>query len=268
MRTNDPASIRDLLDQAEVLADTYADYDTEAARQRVNARADAPNSGGDPASGPEAPRSEGSRSEAPRSEAPCAPAPRPTAAHEQAARDLDLAVALIVDTPQAATALARLADDDRPDPEGAVVFAALLHLTRDHDGAQFWWQFAAGGGNRTAAFCLSLAHGRRAEFSDARHWRAQARRLTAPDGDTPAAAPARPLLPESIRHQLLTQCRSGSRPTLPARLEAVINRLPVDPDNDFGTIPRPVPTLTRDLPHGHGHGHGHGHSHGQATPQA
>lgn len=253
MRTNDPASIRDLLDQAEVLADTYADYDTEAARQRVNARAGSPNSGGGPA---------------PRPEVPCPGGARPTAAHEQAARDLDLAVALIVDTPQAATALARLADDDRPDPEGAVVFAALLHLTRDHDGAQFWWQFAAGGGNRTAAFCLSLAHGRRAEFSDARHWRAQARRLTAPDGDTSAAAPGRPLLPESIRHQLLTQCRSGSRPTLPAPLEAVINRLPVDPDHDFGTIPRPVPTLIRDLPHGHRHGNGNGNGHGQATSQA
>ncbi|MEV8420726.1 hypothetical protein [Streptomyces niveus] len=244
MRTNDPASIRDLLDQAEVLADTYADYDTEAARKRVNAQADCPSSVAAASCtaglGPEV--------------------PRPAAAHEQAARDLDLAVALIVDTPQAATALARLADDDRPDPEGAVVFAALLHLIGDHDGAQFWWQFAAGGGNRTAAFCLFLAHGRRAEFSDARHWRAQARRLTAPEVDTPAAAPERPLLPESIRHQLLTQCRSGSRPTLPARLEAVINRLPVDPDQDFGTIPRPVPTLTDDLPHGHGHGH--------APPQA
>ncbi|MEV8411175.1 hypothetical protein AB0R12_37070, partial [Streptomyces niveus] len=94
MRTNDPASIRDLLDQAEVLADTYADYDTEAARKRVNAQADCPSSVAAASCtaglGPEV--------------------PRPAAAHEQAARDLDLAVALIVDTPQAATALARLAD--------------------------------------------------------------------------------------------------------------------------------------------------------------
>lgn len=228
MRTNDHASISSLLDQAEVLVDTYTDYDTEAARERVDAEA----ARVQPGSAPDE--------------------PRPPAAHEQAARDLDLAVALIVDTPQAATALARLADDDRPDPEGAVVFGALLHLARDHDAAQFWWQFAAGGGNRTAAFCLYLAHGRRAEFSDARHWRAEARRLTAPDSAPPApAARPRPLLPESIRHQLLTQCRSGSRPTLPAPLEAVINRLPVDPDHDFGTIRRPVPTLTRDLPHSH-----------------
>ncbi|MET4926517.1 glycoprotein, partial [Streptomyces sp. PSRA5] len=213
MRTNDPASIRDLLDQAEVLADTYADYDTEAARRRVNAKAGSPGPGLGPCAGsvPDSDSVPGPRS-APE-------VPRSAAAHEQAARDLDLAVALIVDSPQAATALARLADDDRPDPEGAVVFAALLHLTRDHDGAQFWWQFAAGGGNRTAAFCLSLAHGRRAEFSDARHWRAQARRLSAPDSAAPPP-PACPLLPESIRHRLLTQCRSGDRPTLPARLEA------------------------------------------------
>ncbi|WP_405792353.1 hypothetical protein [Streptomyces sp. NBC_01506] len=228
MRTDDHASISARLDQAEVLVDTYSDYDTEAARQRVDAKA----------------------ASIPPEAAPGAS--RTPAAHEQAARDLDLAVALIVDTPQAATALAQLADDDRPDPEGAVVFGALLHLARAHDAAQFWWQFAAGGGNRTAAFCLYLAHGRRAEFSDARYWRAEARRLSAPDSTSPApAARPRPLLPETIRHQLLTQCHSGSRPTLPARLEAVINRLPVDPDNDFGTIPRPVPTLTRDLPHGH-----------------
>ncbi|MEV0778977.1 hypothetical protein ACIBLA_34465 [Streptomyces sp. NPDC050433] len=226
MRTNDHASISDLLDAAEVLADTYTDYDTEAARRRVGAHADSSDAGAVPET------------------------PRPVAAHEQAARDLDLAVALIVDTPQAATALARLADDNRPDAEGAVVFGALLHLTGDHDAAQFWWQFAAGGGNRTAAFCLFLAHGRRAEFSDARYWRAEARRLSPPDGAAPDFATSA-LLPESIRHQLLTQCRSGSRPTLPARLEAVINRLPVAPDRDFGTIPRPLPTLTHDLPHSH-----------------
>lgn len=226
MRTNDHASISALLDQAEVLVDTYTEYDTEAARQRVNAKAASVQAHSAPG------------------------APRAPSAHEQAARDLDLAVALIVDTPQAATALARLADDDRPDPEGAVVFGALLHLARDHDAAQFWWQFAAGGGNRTAAFCLYLAHGRRAEFSDARYWRAEARRLSGPDSAPPAPA-ARPLLPENIRHQLLSQCRSGSRPTLPARLEAVIKRLPVDPDHDFGTIRRPVPTLARDFPHSH-----------------
>ncbi|WP_330173136.1 hypothetical protein OG875_05695 [Streptomyces sp. NBC_01498] len=224
-RTDDHASLSARLEQAEVLTHTYDDYDIEAARRRVTAPAPAVA----PSAGPDAPRED-------------------PAAHEQADRDLDLAVALIVDTPQAASALGRLVDEERPDPEGAVVFAALLHLTGDHDAAQFWWQFAAGGGNRTAAFCLYLAHQRRAEFSDATYWRDQARNLHAP---TPVPPPVLrgSLLPERVRHRLLAQCRTGRRPTLPARLEALINRLPVDsPDHDFGPIPRPVDTLPDDLP--------------------
>jgi hypothetical protein len=223
-----PSPIEVLLDGAEVLADTYDDYDTEAARGRAAAR-----------------RAK-ERAVCPTGRAAAAPGRYPSA-HEQAAHDLNLAVALILNAPEAAAALGRLVDHDHIDPEGAVVFAALLHLTGHQDAAQFWWQFAAGGGNRTAAFCLFLAHRRRAEFKDATYWRSQSRRLAGPG--RPVSPPKlSSLLPETVGHDLLSQCRHGRHPTLPARLEAVINRLRVDSaDEDFGEVPQPDASLTSGL---------------------
>jgi hypothetical protein len=223
--TGEPTPIGTLLDGAEILADTYEDYDTEAARLRVSTRW-AP------------------------TVTPLPALPAYPSAHEQAAHDLDLAVALIVDAPEAAAGLARLADQDRIEPEGAVVFAALLHLTGHREAALFWWQFAAGGGSRTAAFCLFLVHRQRAEFRDAEYWRGQSRRLSRPGHVrlAPASPASYPLLPEAVRHDLISQCRSGRHPSLPASLEAVINRLRVDSaDDDFGEVPQPAATLTADL---------------------
>ncbi|MGW2262701.1 hypothetical protein ACWCXE_33670 [Streptomyces sp. NPDC001780] len=228
-RTEETAPMEVLLEDAEVLTDTYDDYDVEAARRRIAARAAA--------------------EEIPATDAGGVPR-RHLSAHEQAAHDLDLAVALVLNTPEAATGLARLVDQDRIDPEGAVVFAALLHLTGHQDAAQFWWQFAAGGGNRTAAFCLFLAHQQRAEFKDAAYWRAQSRELSGPPRTAAPSALSslRSLLPESVRHDLLSQCRDGNHPTLPAALESVINRLRVDSDDeDFGEVPQPDAGLPGNL---------------------
>ncbi|MFE4367542.1 hypothetical protein ACFRMN_04665 [Streptomyces sp. NPDC056835] len=226
----DPAPIDALLDDAEVLTATYDDYDTAAAWSRAGARRTV-------------------REAACRTETGAAPRRYPSA-HEQAAHDLSLAVALVLNAPEAAASLSRLVDHDRIDPEGAVVFAALLHLTGHRDAAQFWWQFAAGGGNRTAAFCLFLAHQQRAEFKDAAYWRGQSRRL--PGSGRPAAASAlSSLLPETVRHDLLSQCHRGRHPTLPAALEAVINRLRVHSDDeDFGEVPQPDRSLPADLTRG------------------
>ncbi|MBL3671315.1 hypothetical protein JL475_36510 [Streptomyces sp. M2CJ-2] len=41
-------------------------------------------------------------------------------------------------------------------------------------GALWWWQYAAGAGNATAAYCLHLFHLRRGELSAADHWMHQA----------------------------------------------------------------------------------------------
>ncbi|WP_327238060.1 hypothetical protein OG349_32905 [Streptomyces sp. NBC_01317] len=229
MRGTEGARVQVLLDDAEVLAGAYDTYDTDSALRRAAARA------GERAQE----RAEG----AVRAPGGCA------TAHEQAARDLDLAVALVLNAPEAAGCLAQLVDHDRIDPQGAVVFAALLHLTGHRDAAQFWWQFAAGGGNRTAAFCLFLAHQQRAEFRDAAHWRAESRRLAGSgrtSSDTvPSPVPSlSSLLPEAVRHDLIGQCHRGRHPTLPAALEAVVNRLRVDSaDEDYGEVPQPDETL-------------------------
>ncbi|MEU9499394.1 hypothetical protein [Streptomyces sp. NPDC048196] len=167
---------------------------------------------------------------------------------DEATHELQLACALVVNAAAAAASLERLVDDHHIDPEGALVFACLLHITGRTDAAHFWWHFGAGAGSRTAAYCLYLSHRRNGEYRDAAYWREQA--AHGPDEERPSAAAfdEKQLLPDAARHNLLVQWHSGLAPTLPAALEHVINQLVVDSDDeDFGEIPRPSPTLVRDL---------------------
>jgi hypothetical protein len=219
------ADIETVLSQAEAFTDTYDDYDTDAALRRVKAMAVV--RPGDP-------------------NGASLPSRYPTV-HEQAAHDLDLAASLIVDHPRAHRSLTRLIDHDRIEPEGALVFAALLHLARHREPAEFWFQFAAGAGNATAAHCLALLHQQRAEHRTAAHWRSQAAHApTRSAAYEPTAQERRALLSERVRRELLRRCWEGRRPSLPPRLEAVIHSLPVEePDDDFGEIPRPDRSLTR-----------------------
>ncbi|MEV0372111.1 hypothetical protein AB0I10_20150 [Streptomyces sp. NPDC050636] len=178
-----------------------------------------------------------------------APSSYPSA-RDEATRELELACALVVNAAAAAASLDRLVNDHHIDPEGALVFACLLHITGRHDAAQFWWHFGAGAGSRTAAYCLYLSHRRNGEYRDAAFWRGQA--AHAPDEECRAESAFEvddnQLLPDAARHNLLVQWHSGLAPTLPAALENVINRLVVDSDDeDFGEIPRPSPTLVQDL---------------------
>lgn len=69
--------------------------------------------------------------------------------------------------------------EEPADVEGALHFACLLNLAEAHDCAQWWWQFAAGAGNATAAYCLHLFHLGRGELRDADHWAHQATTLDA-----------------------------------------------------------------------------------------
>lgn len=227
-----------LLNQAEVLAEDYDDRDVAAVRDRVLVGLTSSHSAsGGPAAGvsPGAVR-----------------ASRYSTDCEQAAHDLDLAVTLVINAPEAAASLSRLVDDQECiAPEGALVFGCLLHLARYREAAQFWWQFAAGGGSRTAAFCLCLHHRWHGEFRDADYWRAQSDRLAQRKPAAPRVHPhrtARPLLPDRVLHRLLSECHGGGHPRLPHALEAVIHRLPVtDDDEDFGEIPQPGRDLPRHL---------------------
>ncbi|MEU9115422.1 hypothetical protein AB0D04_27475 [Streptomyces sp. NPDC048483] len=176
-----------------------------------------------------------------------APSAYPSA-RDEATHELELACALVVNAAAAAASLERLVDDHHIDPEGALVFACLLHITGRFDAAHFWWHFGAGAGSRTAAYCLYLSHRRNGEYRDAAYWREQA--AHGPDEERPSvpACDDKQLLPDAARHNLLVQWHSGLAPSLPTALENVINRLVVDSDDeDFGEIPRPSPTLVRDL---------------------
>ncbi|MEU1666291.1 hypothetical protein ABZ547_22290 [Streptomyces sparsogenes] len=60
------------------------------------------------------------------------------------------------------------------EPQGALAFDCLLHLTDRHAAAQFWWQFTAGAGSATATHCLYLHHLQRGERHVVGRWYAQA----------------------------------------------------------------------------------------------
>ncbi|MFB7678300.1 hypothetical protein ACFC26_43595 [Kitasatospora purpeofusca] len=171
--------------------------------------------------------------------------------HLQARHELNLAATLVIAQPEAAASLRLLTNSRRRiHPGGALVLAALLYLGGYDDGAQFWLQFAAGGGSTTAASCLSLLHDSRGEHRDADHWRNQADKLAAQNTGTPGATVLHTRLPEGVWSEALAACHEGLDLRLPPRIAAVVHQLPVDSDDeDHGEIPQPSPTLVDDLTH-------------------
>ncbi|MGV9758638.1 hypothetical protein ACWDUC_22800 [Streptomyces tricolor] len=107
---------------------------------------------------------------------------------------------------RAAKHLAGIADDP-VDIDGALHFACLLNLARKPEGALWWWQYAAGAGNATAAYCLHLFHLRRGELRDADHWMRQALDLDFdPDFDSILTHPRpRPDQPPTPQPQVLRE---------------------------------------------------------------
>ncbi|MFD4632153.1 hypothetical protein ACFVYR_23185 [Streptomyces sp. NPDC058284] len=104
----------------------------------------------------------------------------------RARRQLTAVVRGTLDQTGAAIHIERLAQEigeDGPDGNrtplkdldigGAHVFACMLHLADHPESAQFWWQLAAGAGNRTAVHCLYLHHLGRGENPEATHWLGQ-----------------------------------------------------------------------------------------------
>jgi hypothetical protein len=163
---------------------------------------------------------------------------------EQAHRELDLTVALILDVPHAPAMLSSLIDQQRFEPEGAAVFACLLYLAARDEQARGWWQLAAGAGSRNAAFCLCLHHRRYGEYRDAQHWRHQAAglRTHASAHPVPTHPDSHPLLPKNLGKDLIAKCHRGERPGLPRSIEADIRRFTVEgADAHFDEIPRLTP---------------------------
>ncbi|MFI1583406.1 hypothetical protein [Embleya sp. NPDC020630] len=222
-------TIDEMLGAEGVLAHEYDDYDHAEAERSIAAAlfgASAPAEAGTDADAESGPR----------------------AVRERAAHELALAAAVVLNADQATDALQRLSTLHEGGPDGALVFASLLYLAHHADGARFWWQVAAGCGNRTAAHCLYLLHRSHGQTRDAVHWRRRAERMTAPDAPCEVPCAARPLLTDPVRHALIAASHRGADPRLPPAVERVIHGLPVDAAApDFGEVPVPDPTLPREL---------------------
>ncbi|MEV4441388.1 hypothetical protein AB0K09_20660, partial [Streptomyces sp. NPDC049577] len=159
-------------------------------------------------------------------------------------------------------------------PGRARAFACLLYLSDRRDGAQFWWQFAAGAGVATAAYCLYLHHAQYSEHDMARFWYRQALALHHHTGsdlyphiDTEPPTPL-PTTPQEViaatvaafdsPHRSPHQGGEVNDPALGARgmfswaldhakIADAVCRLEAATDDDYGRVPRPNPALAAEL---------------------
>ncbi|MFF8939262.1 hypothetical protein ACF08O_32025 [Streptomyces paradoxus] len=184
---------------------------------------------------------------------PAGPARRrrqPVLLHERAAHELRALCQGILHDTDAVRRIARF--DTARDPGGALAFASLLLLADREEGAQFWLQFAAGGGQATGAICLYLMHLRRGEWRDAKHW---ARQIEALEREPCQYAP--------VPHEVVDTTTSPSGPdgaltvfldlpdhaaTVPEdAVKDAVDDLDVDRIDGFGTIPQPNAALAHQL---------------------
>ncbi|MFF4182402.1 hypothetical protein ACFYZ9_04365 [Streptomyces sp. NPDC001691] len=166
----------------------------------------------------------------------------PTALHERAARDLRTLSQSIIHDDDAAQRIARF--DTVRDPGGALAFACLLVLADREEGAQFWWQFAAGAGNATSALCLYLLHLRRGELRDAQYWARQLAELEREPCQympVPHEVVAGTQVPMAVTvHYELPRARHAVRETA---VKGAVEDLDIGQLDDFGPIPQPGPDL-------------------------
>ncbi|MFD0723208.1 hypothetical protein [Streptomyces globosus] len=132
------------------------------------------------------------------------------ACHVRAARALDRLTRDLVDSSEF-TRIALDADAWPYSRPSALLFASLLHLSGRMEGAQFWFQYAAGAGSATAARALYLLHLSRAEVTIAHHWQEQ---TTNPTNDIEADLPALPPISEDLESPWGPPS-SGPRPPSP-----------------------------------------------------
>ncbi|CAL9617547.1 hypothetical protein SUDANB58_05758 (plasmid) [Streptomyces sp. enrichment culture] len=147
--------------------------------------------------------------------------------HEQADKRLAALSAQLLHHRDAAEHITQLVNEGI-DADGALRFGCLLNLADEPGSARFWWQFSAGIGNSTAAYCLHLYHLARGELRDADHWALQAAALA--DG---RAIP-----------RTLTPRRPPHRPT--AALRAAVRKLPVE-EFGLGPVLHPAPHLAEQI---------------------
>lgn len=187
--------VEDLLSRARLVHEPYTQADIDAAERRLAARI------ADPSPAP----------------ALCEPA----AGDERAAlRDLQT----LCETVVASTALDVLQDafvlaQPLPDPQGARVLGCILWLTRSHEAARDWWQYAAGDGDAAAAYSLHLLHLARGERAEARWWHTQAEHTLAPPPVAREPAPT---------------CPGAAPPDVPFVITTVLDQASL---TDFSVLP-------------------------------
>ncbi|WP_432138045.1 hypothetical protein [Streptomyces sp. bgisy154] len=131
----------------------YTRFDIEAAEARIAARVAA--HGDEPLAGP-------ANRPAPRGLRPAQPHP--------AARDLRALCEALLLRPDALRGLGAFLGSCLPEPSGARVLGALLHLAGCEDSARFWWQYGAGGSDTVSSYCLYLHHRSLGEDQEADWW--------------------------------------------------------------------------------------------------
>ncbi|MDN0198477.1 hypothetical protein [Streptomyces sp. S.PNR 29] len=218
-----PRSVDEVLSRARVFQGEYTHADLEAARHAIARELDELRRVLRPAGAP-------------------SPAGRPVALHDRAARDLRTLCRGTIRHPGAAEHVT--AFDTTRDPDGALAFACLLHLADEEEGAQFWWQYAAGAGNVTGALCLYLLHLSRGELRDAEHWANQVSDLNELDWSEyrpvehrAEPAGADPLLGTAVRYTL-----PPGQGVPEAAVKDAVAQLDA-PDAGLGPIPQPTADL-------------------------
>ncbi|MBQ0985154.1 hypothetical protein KBZ10_11600 [Streptomyces sp. F63] len=274
-----PRTLGELLADAEVLRHGYEEEEIAASRRRIERDIAELHRRGDSRGRPAAPAVHGGR--ATRHGAQRAAPPWASSRHGRAAGDLRHLSAYVLHTAHAARHIGRLATSHQLEPEGALIFACLLHLSDREEVAEFLWQFSAGAGKTVSALCLHLLHLQRGELRDARHWARQASALEnhaqPADGDPrPDEAPEIPASLMLLRTRLgLAELdrdvpgggasgvhgpgpqggpgRSGGKPAGPARLSrsltAAVQRLVARTNPYEGSLPWPDRDLALRLEH-------------------
>lgn len=166
--------------------------------------------------------------------------------HERAGHDLRAVCRGVIHRDDAPHRIARF--DNTRDPGGALAFACLLLLADREEGAQFWLQYAAGGGQTTGAICLHLLHLRRGEWRDAKHW---AQQIAILEDEPCQYAP--------VPHEVVDTAAGAGGTTIRVDLpvapiaipdDAVkdaVEDLDVDQFDGLGAIPQPSADLARHL---------------------
>lgn len=231
MRPHQPRTIEEALARARIFAGAYTPADLEDSRQRIKDQLFElrwMQTFASPTAGTRG------------------PAQAPLMLHERAANDLRALCQGVIHHDDAVRRLARF--DAARDPGGALAFACLLMLADREEGAQFWLQFAAGGGQATGALCLYLLHLRRGEWRDAQHWARQMANLeNEPCQYSPVAHEIVETTSETGGVTVFIDLPDDQAAVPEAAVRDVLEDLDVDLIDEFGAIPQPSPELPHQL---------------------